>query len=72
MAKKRTLPPIMKAWGECRMSTGIKPGVKMSGRQYDDAKACVARKMRVGVAGKGPKVVSLPKSGKVTAKVAKK
>jgi len=69
---KRKLPPIMKAWGECRMSTGIKPGVKMSTRQYDDAKACVAKKMRVAVGSKGPKVASLPKSGKITAKVAKK
>jgi len=46
MAKKG-LPPIMKAWGECRIATGIKPGVKMSTRQYNEAKSCVDRKMRM-------------------------
>lgn len=52
---KRTLPPIMKAWGECRLSTGIKPGVKMSSKQYDDAKSCVNRKMRAEMGKKGIK-----------------
>lgn len=73
MAKaKRTLSPILKAWGECRVTVGAEPFVKMPAKKYEAAKACVARKMRVAVGSKGPKISSLPKSGKVVAKVAKK
>lgn len=43
---KRTLSPIMKAWGECRIVVGAKPFVKMTNKQYDNAKACVDRKVR--------------------------
>lgn len=45
MKVKKGLPPIMKAWGECRMASGIMPGKKMSDRQYSVAKTCVAKKM---------------------------
>jgi len=44
---KRTLSPIMKAWGECRVTVGAKPFVKMTDKQYDNAKSCVNRKMRM-------------------------
>lgn len=43
---KRTLSPIMKAWGECRVVVGAKPFVKMTNKQYDNAKSCVDRKVR--------------------------
>lgn len=55
MKVKRTLPPILKAWGECRRSTGILPGKKMSPKQYADAKSCVAKKMKTSE-GKKAKV----------------
>ena len=46
---KKKLPPILKAWGECRRASGILPGKKMSAKQYNVAKSCVAKKMhRVG------------------------
>jgi hypothetical protein len=45
----------MKAWGECRRATGILPGKKMSGKQYTEAKSCVARKMKT-MEGKKAKV----------------
>lgn len=45
MKVKKKLPPILKAWGECRRASGILPGKKMSARQYSAAKACVAKKM---------------------------
>jgi len=52
---KRTLSPVMKAWGECRISVGAKPFVKMPAKQYDEAKACVNRKMRMEMGKKGIK-----------------
>jgi hypothetical protein len=45
MKVKRKLPPILKAWGECRRATGILPGKKMSKKQYGMAKSCVSKKM---------------------------
>lgn len=52
MKVKRKLPPILKAWGECRRQSGILPGKKMSNSQYATAKSCVAKKMRTKTAGK--------------------
>lgn len=50
---KRTLSPVMKAWGECRVVVGAKPFVKMTAKQYDNAKACVNRKVRADMGKKG-------------------
>lgn len=47
MKVKRKLPPILKAWGECRRASGILPGKKMSDKQYTEAKSCVARRMKI-------------------------
>jgi hypothetical protein len=55
---KRTLSPIMKAWGECRVTVGAKPFVKMTSKQYDNAKACVARKVRSEMGKKGIKAAA--------------
>lgn len=52
---KRTLSPVMKAWGECRVTVGAKPFVKMTDKQYDNAKACVNRKLRLEMGKKGVK-----------------
>jgi hypothetical protein len=55
MKVKRQLPPILKAWGECRRATGILPGKKMSTKQYAEAKSCVAKRMKTAE-GKKAKV----------------
>lgn len=51
MAKK-SVPPVLMAWVHCRKASGVKPGVKMTGRQKIDARACVMREMRNKMAGK--------------------
>jgi hypothetical protein len=48
MAKKRKLPAILKAWGECRREagfTGKKAFKKMSPQQKRAAQKCVDAKM---------------------------
>lgn len=55
MKVKKKLPPILKAWGECRRATGILPGKKMSTKQYSAAKSCVAKRMAMA-GDKKPKV----------------
>lgn len=44
--KKKGLPPILKAWKECRDEVGAKPFVKMPAGMKRKAQACVDRKMR--------------------------
>lgn len=43
---KRTVPPVLMAWVHCRKESGVKPGVKMSARQKNEARSCVVRQMR--------------------------
>lgn len=44
--KKRGLPPVLKAWKECRDEVGARPFKKMSPSMKAKARACVDRKMR--------------------------
>lgn len=52
--RKRGLPPVLKAWKECRDEVGAKPFKKMSPSMKSRAQACVDRKMRA-MAMKGRK-----------------
>jgi hypothetical protein len=43
--KKRGLPPVLKAWKECRDQEKVKPFVKMSKSLRSKVERCVAIKM---------------------------
>ena len=45
MARKG-LPPILRAWKNCREELGVKPFKKMSPATKSRVRACVAKRMR--------------------------
>ena len=43
--KKRSLPPALKAWQECRLQIGVKPFAKISTAKKNQIRACVEAKL---------------------------